>query len=163
MVAHKGLCLVHRAEVLQLGGEWARALDDSRVAAGGYTAGALNVIAIGRAHYRQAEIHRLQGRWSAAEHCYQDAVRHGYQPQPGLALTRLGQGRADLAAAAIRRAVLEVGDPMQRAGLLPAYVEIMVATGDLGAAEAACRELRGTRPRPAQRVAWSPCCTTFGP
>ena len=143
MVAHNGLCLVHRAEVLQLGGDWARALDDSRVAAEHYTAGALNVIAIGRAHYRQAEIHRLRGRWSAAEQCYQDAVRQGYQPQPGLALTRLGQGRADLAAAAIRRAVLEVGDPMQRAGLLPAYVEIMVATADLGAAEAACRELEG--------------------
>lgn len=141
MVAHNGLCLVHRAEVLQRGGEWTRALDDSRTAAERFIAGALNAIAVGRAHYRQAEIHRLRGQWAEAERCYQGALRHGYQPQPGLALTRLGQGRGDLAAAAIRRAVLESEEGLARAALLPAYVEIMVAVDDLDAAEAACREL----------------------
>ncbi|HSV41681.1 MAG TPA: response regulator transcription factor [Nocardioidaceae bacterium] len=143
MVAHNGLCLVHRAEVFQVLGLWPLALEEARTAAERFTEGALNRIATGQAHYRQGEIHRLQGRWADAEACYLDASRRGHEPQPGLALTRLSQGRPDLAAAAIRRAVLETASPSSRADLLPAYVEIMVAVGDLDAAEAACRELDG--------------------
>ena len=143
MVAHNGLCLVHRAEVLQLIGQWSAALAEARLAVERFTDGALNQIACGQAHYRQGEIHRLQGRWAEAESSYLDASRNGHEPQPGLALTRMGEGRPDLAAAAIRRAVLETTEPFARARLLPAYVEIMVAVADLDAAEAACRELEG--------------------
>ena len=32
MVAHNGLCLVHRAEIMQLQGAWADALDEARLA-----------------------------------------------------------------------------------------------------------------------------------
>ena len=49
---------------------------------------------------------------------------------------RLAQGSGDAAAAAIRRVVDETAEPLQRAGLLPAYVEIMLALGEL---EEACR------------------------
>ncbi len=143
MVAHNGLCLVHRAEVLQSLGRWSGAMEEARTAAERFTEGALNEIACGQAHYRQGEIHRLQGRWVDAERSYLEASRNGREPQPGLALARLRQGRPDLAAAAIRRAVLETAQPSARAGLLPAYVEIMVAVGDVEAAEVACRELDG--------------------
>jgi len=54
-----------------------------------------------------------------------------------MALLRLGQGRTSVAAAAIRRAVAEKTGPLQRADLLPAYVEIMVAAEDLEAARTA--------------------------
>ena len=41
----------------------------------------------------------------------------------------------------MRRAVSETAQPLKRAALLPAYVEIMLAVGDAEAARSACREL----------------------
>ena len=141
MVAHNGLCLVHRAEMLQLQGDWPTALAEAATALDRFADGMLNQIAVGKAHYRQAEIHRLQGRRAKAEIAYREASRHGCDPYPGLALLRLAQGRADDAAASIRRAVAEQVQPLQRAALLPAYVEIMLARGDVKTARAAQTEL----------------------
>ena len=141
MVAHNGLCLVHRAEILQLSGDWATALTEAEKASERFTMGALNQIASGMAHYRQGEIHRLQGRLDAAEEAYREANRCGHEPQPGLALLRLAQGHTDSAASTIRRAVSEHTQPLERAALLPAFVEIMLADDDLDAAHTACDEL----------------------
>ena len=58
-------------------------------------------------------------------------VSWGCEPQPGLALLRMAQGRTDAAAAAIRRVVSATTDRLQRTRLLPAYVEIMLAAGDI--------------------------------
>ena len=44
------------------------------------------------------------GDFAAAEESYREANALGHEPQPGLALLRLMQGRPDSAAAAIRRA-----------------------------------------------------------
>jgi DNA-binding CsgD family transcriptional regulator len=63
------------------------------------------------------------------------------EPQQGLALLRLAEGNGDAAAAAIRRVVGETGERLRRVRLLPAYVEIMLAVGDVEAAHSACREL----------------------
>lgn len=93
MVEHNGLCQVHRAEVLELGGAWADALDAAGLAADRFDQGVLNQFATGRARYRQGEIHRLRGDVDAAEHAFREAGVHGYEPQPGLALLRLGTGR----------------------------------------------------------------------
>ena len=81
--------------------------------------------------YQQAEIHRLRGAFDAAESDYQKASELGREPQPGLALLRLAQGRADDAASAIRRALAATADRTQRAALLPASVEVMLAAGDI--------------------------------
>jgi hypothetical protein len=54
---------------------------------------------------------------------------------------RLAQGRTDVAAAAIRRALDETTDQLERVQLLPAYVEIMLAADDAVQARDACREL----------------------
>jgi DNA-binding CsgD family transcriptional regulator len=54
---------------------------------------------------------------------------------------RLAQGNHAAAAAAIRRVVGETTRPLKRARLLPAYVEIMLAVGDVEEARVACREL----------------------
>ena len=86
-------------------------------------------------------MHRLRGAVFAAEADYRLASQFGHDPQPGLALLRLAQGRKAAAAAGIRRAVHATEDPLRRARLLPAQVEIALAAGDAGEADHACREL----------------------
>ncbi len=56
-------------------------------------------------------------------------------------MLRLAQGDGPAAAAAIRRALDEAQDEVTRPGLLPAYVEIMLATAEVPAARAAADEL----------------------
>lgn len=140
MVAFSGRCLVHRAEIMELHGAWREALEEAQRAHQRCLQGK-NQSAAAQAFYRQAEVHRLQGLFSAAEEAYRDASRCGCEPQPGLALLRLAQGNNDAAAAAIRRAVGETTEPLKRARLLPAYVEIMLAVGEVQEALSACREL----------------------
>jgi tetratricopeptide (TPR) repeat protein len=115
MIAHQGLCLVHRAEIMTLGGLWRDALEEARRVGERFTQGALNERALGHAAYRQGEVHRLQGDFGAAESAYREASRFGLEPQPGLALLRLGQGNGKVAAAAIRRALSETTPPLKRA------------------------------------------------
>jgi len=141
MVAHFGLCLVHRAELTHLGGDPDGAFDQAQRAVEDYSAGALNRIALGKAHYCQGEVHRLRGRLRDADACYQQASRHGFPPDPGSALLLLAEGRHDAAAAMLRRAMLERVEPLQRAALLPAYVTVMLADGDVDGARAASDQL----------------------
>jgi DNA-binding CsgD family transcriptional regulator len=141
MVTHQGLCLVHRAEIMTLAGAWRAALDEARLVGERFTQGVLNQRALGHAAYRQGEVHRLQGEFEAAEEAYRAASRLGREPQPGLALLRLAQGKRDAAVAALRRALDETTHPLKRAALLPAQVEIALALGELEDAGAACREL----------------------
>lgn len=140
LLTFTGECLVHRAEIMQLRGAWSDALVEAERAVHRLAETVSEAIA-GHAVYRQAEIHRLRGDLAAAEQAYREASRRGWQPQPGLALLRLAQGDGEAAAAAIRRAVGEATEPLRRAGLLPAYVDIIVAQGDAAAAREACREL----------------------
>jgi DNA-binding NarL/FixJ family response regulator len=140
MVAFTGRCLVHRAEIMQLDGAWDDALREAR------RAGERPSRAIGQAYYRQGEVHRLQGRLVQAEEAYREASRRGAEPQPGLALLRLAQGNRDAATAAIRRAVAEAVEPLDRVRLLPAAVEILLAAGDLDAARGACEDLEALAP-----------------
>jgi DNA-binding NarL/FixJ family response regulator len=141
MVAHTGVCLVHRAEIMQLQGAWDEALEEARRAGERFADGVLNERVAGKAHYRQGEVHRLRGERGAAEASYRQASRRGYEPQPGLALLRLAEGKRNAASSAISRVLDEASQPRVRAALLPAYVEVMLACGDLEAARAGCREL----------------------
>lgn len=143
MVAHTGLCLLHRAELMELHGAWPDALEEAQRAGERFAqrAQGMNEAATAQAVYRQGEVHRLRGDFATAEEAYREASRGGWEPQPGLALLRLAQGKNAAAAAAIRRVGGETAQPLKRARLLPAYVEIMLAVGDLEAAHSACREL----------------------
>ncbi|MGQ0715951.1 MAG: LuxR C-terminal-related transcriptional regulator [Pseudonocardiales bacterium] len=140
MLNFTGQCLVHRAEIMQLHGAWRDALEEAQ-RAGERFARSVNQRATGAASYRQGEVHRLLGEFAAAEDAYRSASQWGCQPQPGLALLRLAQGRTDAAAAAICRVVGETTERLERARLLPAYVEIMLATGETAQALDACHEL----------------------
>ena len=139
MVAFTGRCLVHRAEIMQLDGAWPDALEEARRAGERFVA--TGNPAAGLARYRLAELLRLQGDFAEAEKAYREASRFGWEPQPGLAQLRLAQGRTDAAVSAIARAEAAATDPLDRARLLPAFVEIMLTAGDLASALRACAEL----------------------
>jgi len=98
--------------------------------------------AAGRAHYQQAEIHRLRGEFETAEAAYREASRSGVEPLPGLALLRLAQGENAAAANASLRVVNATTGRIARLRFLPAHVEIMLAVGDLEAAGVASQELQ---------------------
>ena len=133
MVAFTTACRAHRAEILRLHGAWHEALDEARRAAE-RGAQLRSAQATATAFYEMAEVHRLCGDFRAAEDAYRDASRYGREPQPGLALLRLAQGRVRAAAAAIRRVVATARTPVERVRVLPAYIDIMIACGDLAAA-----------------------------
>ncbi len=103
--------------------------------------------AMGLALYQEGEMHRLLGDSERAETLYRQAGRHGYDPMPGLALLALARGDGASAAAMIRRALDECGDPGPRPSLLSSAVEIYRATGDFAAAGAAADKLAAVAAR----------------
>ena len=140
LVPYAGPCMVHRAEILQLRGSWEEALEEARRAQVQCEA-ADDRAAAGAALYAQAELLRLRGRALEAERAYAEAAQRGRDPQPGLALLRAQRGDHETAIAAIRRALHERQDPVRRARLLPAMVEVFLGVGDVEAARDAASEL----------------------
>ncbi len=125
LVPYRGQCLVHRSQLLQARGDWTAAIDEVEQAREWLTDPPHP--AVGMAHYQLGELHRLCGELPEAEESYRRAHAAGREPQPGLALLRLAEGRADAAAAAIGSALDAAPDQLARAQLLPAFCEVMIA------------------------------------
>jgi DNA-binding NarL/FixJ family response regulator len=141
LVLYRGQCFLHRAEVLGLLGDWPAALDHARRACDRLAA-PVNPMALGAASAVEGDLLRLVGDLDGAAASYHRATEFGHDSQPGLALLRAAEGRADAAEAMIRRAVGEAADPISRARLLGASVELVLAAGDVAAARPAADELR---------------------
>jgi len=138
---YRGQCLVHRSEIMQLHGEWSEAIDEVRQACAHLSDPPGDPV-LGMAQYQMGELLRLRGEYAGAEEAYRRAGECGHFVQPGLALLRMAQGRIDDAVAAIRRVAAESErDRTERARVLAAFIKIMLAAGDTGAARTAVEEL----------------------
>jgi class 3 adenylate cyclase len=135
-----GICRVHRADVIRLRGHWVEAEREARQACSELEDSGLLMFA-GEGFYEVGTIRLRMGDLDAAEDAFRQAHEKGRDPEPGLALLRLAQGRGEVAQSAIRRAVDETTGRLDRAKLLPAAVEIAVTAGDLQFARAATDEL----------------------
>lgn len=140
LLAFTGQCAVHRGQLMRIRGEWSAALDEFELASRRYRRiGSPD--AAGLAACEAGDVHRLRGDWEQADTAYQVAADHGYDPQPGLALLWLARGRAGAARGAIDRLLAEGGGPVRRCRLLPAAVDVLVASGDIERARGAAAEL----------------------
>ncbi len=139
LVTFTGHCLVHRAEIMQLGGAWADATEQLRQICERRTVADPDVF--GEASYQRAELFRLGGDFVSAEKAYRLASDNGRDPQPGLALLRVAQGDTVAAVGALRRVLATTTAKWERARILPAYVEVALSNGELDDARTACDEL----------------------
>lgn len=138
-----GICLVHRAEIMALGGDWRGSALEAEHATGRLSSSS-DPEATAAAFYQWGETHRLRGDFGEAERCYRSASQAGLEPQPGLALLRLAEGNLPAALASIRRILATVTPPLHRAQFLPAAVEVLLEAQQMAEAGEAAAELRRT-------------------
>ena len=134
-----GICRLHRAQLLCLEGAWGDA--EERAAQTCRDLAELNVGVVAAAQYQIGELRRLRGDHAGAEEAFTAAHQLGRDPQPGLALLRLAQGRCEAAASALRAALAGVPRALDRVPLLAAQVEVAAACGDSPAATRTAQEL----------------------
>lgn len=136
-----GVCRVHRAQILHIQGEWSRAEVEAARVCKELADFDLGTVAEG--YYQLGEVRRLRGDLAGAEEAFRQSHAVGRDPQPGLALLRLGQNRIEEAVSSIHSA-LSTGpqDALRRAWLCAACVEISLAAGLLDAARLSCDELQ---------------------
>ncbi|MEX2245937.1 MAG: adenylate/guanylate cyclase domain-containing protein [Dehalococcoidia bacterium] len=134
-----GLCRVYRAELMRVRGAWMEAECDMALACEQLEDSSPSHAA--EAYRELGEIRLRKGDRAGAALAFQRAHELGHEPQPGLALLRMEEGEVDAAAAMIQRTVALTRGALQRARLLPAYVEIIAAAGDMTSAAAGADEL----------------------
>jgi DNA-binding NarL/FixJ family response regulator len=137
-----GLCAVHRAQLLLLRGAWDEAERTALQAVEYLDFGRPDYAA--EAWYVVAESRRRRGDPDATD-AYDEAHARGRNPQPGRALLRLAEGDAEGAARSVRSALAAAGrDPLRRAPLCAASVEVAIAAGRKQDADSAAAELEET-------------------
>lgn len=134
----RGECTLHRATVMQVGGEWSAAV----AAADGVCRTEERPETLANAWYRLGELHRVAGRTAAARDAYRRAAAIGREVQPGLALLHRDAGEYDTAWGGLERARATVVVPAARAEVLAAVVDVALARRQLASAREAATELR---------------------
>ena len=137
---YPGLCRINRAEVAILRGAWPEA--EAEASRASEELMRLDPAASGAAWYQVGEARRPAGNLEGAEEAFARAQQLGFEPQPGAALLRLAQKRAEAARSALGVAIAaESGNPLRRAKLLSAMVDVALASGELDEASVAVEEL----------------------
>jgi class 3 adenylate cyclase len=135
-----GVCKVYRAEILRLRGAFADAEAEAR--------SALDVLmqyrllsSVGSGYNEIGEIRLRVGDLDGAQEAFEHAHQLGVDPQPGLALVHLAHGRVGPARASLATSLADAEQPIERAHMLPARVEIALAGHDIADAREAADEL----------------------
>jgi class 3 adenylate cyclase len=146
---YPGMCRVFRSEIKRRRGAWLEAEAEARQAS--VEMEGFVPAAVGTALYQIGEIRLRRGDLPAAEAALIQAHGLGTDPEPALSLLRLAEGKVEVAAAGIRRALdAPVKTPTWRATpdsglhrlpLLEAQVEIALAANDASTARAAAEEI----------------------
>ena len=135
-----GVCKIRQAEILALRGALARAEQEARAACDELKRWGIRS-SISEGLYEIGEIRLRMGDLAGAEEAFRQVHEMGSTPEPGLALVRLAEGKAQAAHATLRRILQDERGKPGRARLLPAQVEVALAAGDVPTAEAAAKEL----------------------
>jgi ATP/maltotriose-dependent transcriptional regulator MalT len=137
---YPGICRVHWAEVLDVRGDWDEAEQEAISAAADMDG--IDVFAVADGWFVVGEVRRRRGDLDGADAAYAKAAEIGRDPQPGLALLRLAQGRVDVALASITAAIAGFGgSEPERAPLLCAQAQIALIAGDIDLASQAAAEV----------------------
>jgi DNA-binding CsgD family transcriptional regulator len=137
---YPGICRINRAEVETLRGAWPEA--EAEASRASEELMSFDPLAAAQAFYGTGEIRRRMGNFAGAEESFARAHEIGFDPQPGLALLRLGQGKVEAARTGLRLALSgETGSRMRRARLLAAQVDVALAVRDVETARSASAEL----------------------
>jgi class 3 adenylate cyclase len=134
-----GMCRVYRASIMLMRGAWPEAELEARRACDELME--FNLSYAAEAFYELGELRMRKGDFAAAHEAFRQAHELGRDPQPGVALIRLAEGKTDGASACIDQALDEESRDLHRARLLPAQVEVALVTGDLAKARTAAEEL----------------------
>lgn len=134
----RGECTLHRATMMQLGGEWVAAA----AAADSVCRSEDRPETVANAWYRLADVHRVAGRAANARDAYRQAALLGREVQPGLALLHREAGELDTAWAGLERARAVGADPATRAEILSAAVTVALDRRQVASARIAADELR---------------------
>ncbi len=135
-----GMCRVRRAEIIRLTGDWKKAESEARLACEELRD--FSIAYAGEGFYQIGEIRLRLGDFAAAAKSFAEAHELGRDPQPGLAMLHLAQGRTDAARSLLSESLGNpIATPLERAHLLPAQVEVSVAAGDVDQARAAADEM----------------------
>lgn len=136
-----GICRVHRADLFRHRGRWEEAESLAR-RAHEQMSGVIEDVAA-EAQYEIGEIQLGRGAFDSAEASFRLAHEMGRDPLPGLALLRLAQGKPEAARSLLQRSLADNKHPLERARLLPAWIETTLQAGDPAAAVSAVEELDG--------------------
>jgi class 3 adenylate cyclase len=146
VAAYPGVCRLHRAELKMLHGNWSEAEQEARLACQELERYRLLDV-VGYGHYQVGEVRLRMGDLDGAAAAFDRAYEYGHDAQPGIALLQLARGEVPDARRSIDRALATaagsagVADRVTRGRLLPARIEIALASGDLEAAREAVDEL----------------------
>jgi DNA-binding CsgD family transcriptional regulator len=139
--AYFGNCRIYRAILMRLRGHWSRAEAELQQACRDLAVD--GQLVAGHAWYELGELRRLRGE-PGVEEAFEQATAFGHVAQPGLALYRLGQGRAEAAEAGLRRVLAERERAGDRLILLPAVVAVCLAAGRIEDAKDVVTEMAQT-------------------
>jgi class 3 adenylate cyclase len=136
-----GDCRLHRAEILQLRGDWEEAEVEAARACDELASWDAAHVAVGL--YELGTLSLRRGDVAAAGHAFHEVERMGGSAQPGRATLDLLRGRPETACASLKEALDAAGDALARARLLPAATEAALAVGDTETARRSADELAG--------------------